>query len=180
LPPYEFRKIIVTIDNTDYELSYDEVHTNDNIEFNSQIIRFLPFPIKRELLDAKNNRSDITRQDITYICKKMGYPVEKIFDRINKQITLQPSLFDEKQEFITRIPEALNARVLYLPTYRRIEEDLPHVIKGRYSLTREGNEKRYLYFYPYYYFPQCKTGPMESVLCSASASFWNNYTSSVC
>ncbi len=146
LPPHEFEKIIVTIDNRDYELSYDEVHTNDNIEFNSQIIRVLPPPIRHELMDLKANRSIVTKQDIIYACQRIGYPAEKILDRLNRQLqTEQASLFDEKQELLTKIPEALDARVLYLPTYRRIEEDLPHVIKGRYSFTKEGNEKRYLY-----------------------------------
>jgi energy-coupling factor transporter ATP-binding protein EcfA2 len=142
LPQHEFKKIIVTIDNTEYELSYNDVHANGNTELNPQFPRYLPNSLKQELVNFKNHRSTFTKKEIFNICQRYGYSYDIILDLLNKE---QESLFTERQELLTKTPVALNARVLYLPTYRRIEEDLSHVIKGRYSLTREVSDRKNIY-----------------------------------
>ncbi len=142
LPYHKFRKIVVTIDNRNYELNYSDI-SSQNVGISLDKLRMLPLVIRHELLELGH---PITKNDILYVCNKRNYPIEKIFNYINeKSMAEQLYLFDNEINVLKEISEAMNSKILYLPTYRRIEEDLPNVIKGRYSLSREDNAKKIFY-----------------------------------
>lgn len=142
LPSYVFEKIIVTIDKKSFEIFYKDV-SQLNVEINSQVLSNLPAPIRHELINLDRRQKNISRNDIIMICERIGYPVDRLLERISSSDQL--GYIDYKKNTSYVIPKTLHANILYLPTYRRIEEDLPNVIKGRYSFSRDNNERRYLY-----------------------------------
>lgn len=143
LPVHKFKKIIVTINNKIHELTYDDLHPKYKID--SDIFRFMPAPVRRNLELRKNNLF-ITKQDIIDSCEKTGYPAERVFQKFHYiSETDSVDLFENGRKIALQISAALKARVIYLPTYRRIEEDLPHVVRGKYALNKEINDKKYLY-----------------------------------
>ncbi len=133
MPTHKFDKIVITISNKEYTLSSNQAKTAKVINPNS--IRRLPVQFRRELF--KLDREDgISINDVLNIANKLNYPVKMILDILqynsennNNDIHQIEMNFDESH--ITQIPNALGARVLYLPTYRRIEEDLSYIIQER-------------------------------------------------
>ncbi|MEG0093958.1 MAG: AAA family ATPase [Bacilli bacterium] len=142
VPSHMFEKIIVTIGKKDFTVTYEDIHGGD-LDLIPNSARNLPLPIRQEIAKLRNRENKITRNDLVSIAKKHGYPVSLLLDRLIS--TNQINLFDENEQHLSKIPTAINAKIIYLPTYRRIEEDLSNVIKGRYSFSRENNERHYSY-----------------------------------
>ena len=131
IPSSIFDRIIVTINDKDFTITYDDVHKN-YIKLNSRMLNELPSIFRREL-DLKKDLISIT--DLVNISEKYDYPLHRILDRLKRYEAMDE--IDVKIHIDKEIVSSLNARILYLPTYRRIEEDLEHVIKGRYSFSKE-------------------------------------------
>lgn len=144
LPSYTFTKIVVTIRGQEYEILHDDVR-EFSMEINPDIINSFPPPIRRELLEVNRRQNGISVKDIINIASKMGYSAERVFDRISPSGQINLNLDEKQEKPFHNIPRMLGASILYLPTYRRIEEDISNVIKGRYSFSKDISEKRYLF-----------------------------------
>lgn len=143
IPSSIFDQIIVTIDDNDYIITYDDIHKS-NIPINPRILRELPSVFKHEL-ELKGLSSSLTLNDLINISRKIGYPKNMLLNRLKRYEHIDETFFEsfeafENENIFKNIVSSLNARVLYLPTYRRIEQDLAHVLKGRYSLSREHDD----------------------------------------
>lgn len=136
MPQYNFDKIVVTIDDTDYELSYDDTLKARKVPIS--IIRELPPPVRKELLELQNDNNDdfVEINDIITACQMAEFPYQRIFELINDN---KVSTDTELAKKVNEIKNTLNSQVLYLPTYRRIEDDLSRILKGRWYTPNSRN-----------------------------------------
>ncbi|SDI46799.1 AAA family ATPase [Desulfosporosinus hippei] len=135
IPQYRFDRIIITIDNNEYELLYDEIAKGNKVPMS--IIKDLPTPIRNELMDLQNGNDDaIELDEIIRVCDMFGYP----FERLNHDIKVPVD--NTVLSTINQIKKNLNSQILYLPTYRRIEEDLSMILRGKWSAQKSINSRR--------------------------------------
>lgn len=103
------------------------------ISTDSPIIRELPSPIKRSLIERSNiSGRDITYDQVVETLKEYNYPDQGLIRRLNEKITdLEKKVF---LEYSKNIKEQLGCSIIYLPTYRRVEKRIGYV-----------NEKDFIY-----------------------------------
>lgn len=135
LSNYNFEKIELTFaNNKTFHLLKREIISIADIDIRK--IRHLPSFIRHEILDMK--RKDVLDfERIQHLCMLYDLPVEYIFNMVNDDM---PELFNNSNNRNQRkllknrqeIKDILqDIHVLYLPTYRRIEQELKVVLAGR-------------------------------------------------
>lgn len=131
----DFNDISATIDDKEYFFTHEEIGKSNKIP--NSIFHELPSFIRREIgVDKEGELVDL--DDISYACKRMGYPLQDIVNRYN---------LEDKHPNIKYIKQAMNAQILYLPTYRRIEDDISYIMRGK---NNNDNYERNRYMYGEY------------------------------
>lgn len=139
LSRYNFESIEVYIDTEKYKIAKEDI-INSSVALDDISLRRLPLPVKRAIQNMleRDNRIDIERLEM--ICKHYDIPVEYILQELS--IEENPDLSSKTSNKKNRRNQLLkslqdirkkveNIHVLYLPTYRRIEQELRVVLDGR-------------------------------------------------
>lgn len=128
---YSFEEIIVTIGGKPYKLrSVDLEKSLRGLE--PGLIRRLPPPIRQRiysLIEQKEGR--LVTPELEMLCQEYGIPLHYLLQEMdiayhhpsNKNATALRQALDS-------ITASLDAQVLFLPTYRRIEQELNLIFKG--------------------------------------------------
>ena len=91
--------------------------------------------IWRYILDAANKHQYIDFQTIEEICKRFEFPIEFIFQDLDNNISDFASTSKDRkilQKTINSFSEEIgDMHILYLPTYRRIEQEFNFVLYWR-------------------------------------------------
>lgn len=128
LSPYEFESISLEIDNEKFKLSKKDI--KPLLLSNDRIVN-LPSMLKRELL----NTPYLDFDRIQMLCRRYGIPFDYVMQNLNGEIDIEIDTKGKKgsmQELINKLKKLLdNTHILYLPTYRRIEQELQVVLEGR-------------------------------------------------
>jgi AAA domain, putative AbiEii toxin, Type IV TA system len=80
-----------------------------------------------EFISENNDTVDI--DEIINACEHIGVPYKRIFEGLNHDFNA--TIGNIRMDIVSKIKETLNSQILYLPTYRRIEEDLSRILRGR-------------------------------------------------
>lgn len=136
LSQYYFESIEIDVDNDVSIIKRDDLFLS-SIDIDGRTLRRLPPPIRRniELMVAKKEGIDIQR--LEQLCMHYDYPFDMILQELSFEDEL--NLFPDKknkrdsvQKTIQKFKRQIEGiHVLYLPTYRRIEQELKVVLKGR-------------------------------------------------
>lgn len=146
---YEFDEIELRTGKTKYSVRRDDLLSFSSREISARLQGYLPASVLRKIsrepdlvvsiLTAKPDTADAYR-----LCERLRIP-PSMLRRISERVSDSRSallidddnlrLFDDDNPRLLRLTEFLranlNAQVLYLPTYRRIEQDLkaifPHI-----------------------------------------------------
>ncbi len=125
---YKFKSVSAEIDSINYNLSRDDVNKlarKQNFT-NERYRRRLPISIYKkvkELVEKKYNDNKIIKQ----ISGKIHVP-SSILRREIDNIRFSNSISKELKEDIESVKTKIGNRVIYLPTYRRIEQDLEIIL----------------------------------------------------
>ena len=127
---YQFDSLTLTVGETKHVLRYsdfeDSLHRIDR-----RLLNQLPMPVRHrvlELLENTEGRPPVPELEV--LCDQYGIPLHYLINEV--------SLFDQprkgKRSVLIKTMEAiqgsLGAQLLYLPTYRRIEQELNLIFKG--------------------------------------------------
>lgn len=127
---FKFESIIITIDGQEHLVVHEELLKAFK-GVDRRILADLPPSIRRRVMELfERGEPD-----------RFAYELHRLKDRfpINPEhILRQLEYIGEKpkgtqkqlQETITRIQDSINAQILYLPTYRRIERELSSIFEG--------------------------------------------------
>jgi len=144
---YEFNQVSAIIDNKEIALSRDEiVYIGNQVDPTDPRFRKIPRSILRAFEATLSNFSveDIARDPDLYINRLtgLGYPGEMALEYVLQFLDQDLPLFSYKAKEVSEyLSAAITSQVLYLPTYRRIEQDLKAILPGfdftRSKATRE-------------------------------------------
>lgn len=136
LSQYNFESIEIDVDNDIFIIKRDDLFLS-SIDIDGRTLRRLPPTIRRniELMVAKNEGIDIQR--LEQLCMHYDYPFDMILQELSFEDDL--NLFPDKKNKRDSIQKTIQKfkgkiegiHVLYLPTYRRIEQELKVVLNGR-------------------------------------------------
>lgn len=135
LSKYNFDHIIVGIENEEIKIYQKDIVSFCSID--NHFFRRIPLQIKREIMSAKDLNGAIDIGRIELICKKYDVPLDYILGEMNFNINLfseskNPKASTNIKAITSKLKEYLqNIHIIYLPTYRRIEQELKVVLDGR-------------------------------------------------
>ena len=134
LRQYNFDNIEITVDNDVSIIKRDDLYPS-SIGANMRVLRRLPPQIRRnvEIMIAKEGGIDIQR--LENLCSHYGYPFDMVFQELSFDGSLDLFSGDKRnaiQKTMQKFKKKIEGiHVLYLPTYRRIEQELKVVLNGR-------------------------------------------------
>lgn len=130
LVQFRFDSIVATIGGREYGISHDELVKAFKVA-DRRFLAELPPSVRRRVMELLE-KGDVERVSIEIERAGMRYGIPA------KALLRQLDFFEEPargpkkelQETIAHIHEAIQAQVLYLPTYRRIERELSSIFEG--------------------------------------------------
>lgn len=132
---FKFSKVILKINKKSYEISHEDLKQNNY--FNNKLLQNLPIPIKNKVINAFN-KDDIEGVE-TILMRYLPPSRFRAFRNnfFNYQINLLEHNEHEIKEstkklstLIEELEKKIDFTILYLPTYRRIEQELEFILKG--------------------------------------------------
>lgn len=133
LAQYDFESIEITINSKHFCIAKKDIA----LTFDNRILRKIPPHIRRYILEATNKHQYIDFQLLEEICKRFDFPIEFIIQDIDNNYNISDFASKNKdrknlQKTINDFSEEMgDMHILYLPTYRRIEQELKVVLDGR-------------------------------------------------
>ncbi len=132
---YSFEKVSLTIDGETYTINYSDLQKHSiNID---KILRHMPPSVRRRMEQAiKNANFEEMEFALERYLPPIKYKEIKNYLYSSSQLSLfiddkETKLITEKFDNLTKaITEKVNFTILYLPTYRRIEQELENIFRG--------------------------------------------------
>ncbi len=140
LSQYNFESIEINVDKSIFKISKEDLIVSTGA-IDERVLRRLPSPIRHAVITMIDNNRGIDIQRLDELCRRYDFPVEFILQELS--IEENPTLFSKSTTQINKQRKALiesmqnlkkkveGIHVLYLPTYRRIEQELKVVLDGR-------------------------------------------------
>lgn len=132
LTQFRFDTITATINGQQYEVRHDEL-TKELKQSDSRMLSELPSSIRRRVVDLlERGETDRAYLELEQISRHLPMSSPgSILNRLAFDTKERKSQKKERiQGKISQIQTAINAQILYLPTYRRIERELGSIFEG--------------------------------------------------
>jgi predicted ATPase len=142
LAQFDFKKLSITIDENTYEIKHSQIKqfsTSIDIKF----LKRLP-PSSRHLFKfaLEQSRGDSVHPDLSRLCNRYGIPLSLALNELieNKNVSKEGK---ELERTLKDLHKIVDSQILYLPTYRRIEQELEFIF-DKYEDDVHRNSKNYL------------------------------------
>lgn len=130
LVKYNFKKIEVTIDNKSYSVLRSELEHNS--DFLNKYLRRMPPHIRMRFLDALENGDYEQIDKLSLHYRIPSHYLENEFEQLNLiDVNHLNSATKKLRELSSIFKETLKFNILYLPTFRRIEQELTKILKSK-------------------------------------------------
>ncbi|MGE4519931.1 MAG: AAA family ATPase [Desulfobacteraceae bacterium] len=130
LAKFKFTELAVTIDNKRHVLSYSYLQNNLN-GLNKKILMNLPQKIRHRFVELlEESEGNLLEPELEMLCDRYDIPMHYIFRELNLFQHSEGKHAEKLKEVLKNVKKSLNAQLLYLPTYRRIEQELNLIFKG--------------------------------------------------
>ena len=125
LAMFRFDSVILTFDDEEIEITDTIIKTQRDLS-SKRLMRF-PSAVRQAMLEALDSELP-PKESLTRISDKYGIPVRFLIEELNS-FEEDSNLFSkDAQKKLKIIHDKINAQVLYLPTYRRIERELSSIV----------------------------------------------------
>lgn len=130
LVQFRFDSIIATIGGSEYSVSHEElVRAFKGVD--RRFLAELPPLLRRRVMELiKRGELEKAGIELERMGGRYAVPPDILLSQIEIFEDTPRGLNKELQEAIARIRKAIQAQVLYLPTYRRIERELSSIFEG--------------------------------------------------
>jgi predicted ATP-dependent endonuclease of OLD family len=124
---FRFDSVILTLDNEDITIAYSNIE--QLIILSKRSLRNLPTSLRKSVVEAFESAKPRERDQILKgLAKEYDIPLHYLIGQLDS-FDDEPSLFSHNAHInLQRIIQKIDAQVLYLPTYRRIERELSSVV----------------------------------------------------
>lgn len=127
---YNFKEIIGTIDNKEISVKKDDINIFKSDKIQNYLKRY-PIHFREKLFDylLTTDTVELFRnpQKMEFEAEKLNLPISIFFELSNRINREQFNLFSTVSEKNLNLNKLLDSQILYLPTYRRIEQDLKNI-----------------------------------------------------
>ncbi len=127
---YQFNSLKLIIGGKEYVIHYSDIKDKFP-KIDKRLLNRFPITVRPHVLSLlEQSEGMLQTPELEVLCDRYGVPLHYLLDHID--------LFDEPQrkkpgaliETMEAIQKSLDAQLLYLPTYRRIEQELNLIFKG--------------------------------------------------
>lgn len=127
---YRFDEVAMTIGNKRHALRYSDF-VKPLRDIDDRLLKWLPRDVRKEFIASLENSSGrLFTPELERLCDRYDIP----FHHVMRELDLVDHATGNEAEGIRRalneIRHSLKSQLLYLPTYRRIEQELNLVFKG--------------------------------------------------
>ncbi|WP_411727304.1 AAA family ATPase [Methyloglobulus sp.] len=140
---YQFESVTITIDSKSHTLRYSDIEKSLK-SIDHRILRRLPSNIRhRFLVLLEQTEGRLVTGELEMLCAQYDIPLHYLLSELD---LFENTSETKKENILTQtlngIQKSLKAQLLYLPTYRRIEQELNLIFKGLDE--RELSNRRHL------------------------------------
>ena len=122
---FRFDSVILTFDDEEIEITDTIIKTQRDLS-SKRLMRF-PSAVRQAMLEALDSELP-PKESLARRSDKYGIPVRFLIEELNS-FEEDSNLFSkDAQKKLKIIHDKINAQVLYLPTYRRIERELSSIV----------------------------------------------------
>lgn len=129
LSKYGFDSVSINLDGKTIHLSKSEI--SQNIPSVSKLLaRRLPTPVRERVQMMLSHDEDVDFEELEYLCDRYGVPFHQIMHEIHSQRDLfeDASSGSKVSDKLENLKSCIASnQILYLPTYRRIEQELGYI-----------------------------------------------------
>lgn len=124
---YNFNKITVNLLDSEYSFSREELLRQfKSIDYSN--LRNLPPVVRNKVMHLLNNDNDIVDiSELENLAMRYDIPMRYLLETMESNPRKKKN---EMQKLILAIKEKVDFSIIYLPTYRRIEQELGIILKG--------------------------------------------------
>ena len=129
LAPYNFKEISISINHKEHTLKHEQLEKGIE-KLHHDYMRRLPPPIRNKIMNVvRHGGNAYSLSELKLLCDRYDIP----FHALTRQLDLFEFPENERTEIdklFSYVNKSLDAQILYLPTYRRIEQELNLIFKG--------------------------------------------------
>lgn len=126
---YRFDAVAITIGNRRHELAYADFQKSFE-QLDKRFLRRLPPPIRHRILALMEEKEGrLVTPELETICRQYDLPLPYLLHDL-EMFEHSSHKSDPLRTTLEAIAGALDVQLLYLPTYRRIEQELNLIFKG--------------------------------------------------
>ena len=154
LSQYDFESIEITIDTVNIHIDKKDLFSFPT-SIDRNLLRKLPPPIRRYVMSTLESKGTLDILELEQICRRYDIPLEFIFQELNidnpeldfnLKEQSESNISNQSLTSIQRLKEIVSEiQILYLPTYRRIEQELKVIFDGRIDEDEFGYRRRTYY-----------------------------------
>jgi predicted ATPase len=127
---YQFETLAITIDSKRYTLNYTDIERSLH-KIDQRLLRKLPPNVRRRIYDIMESPEPrLISGEIEMLSHQYDIPLSYLVSQLNLFEHADKKKTDALERVLIGIEESLKAQLLYLPTYRRIEQELSRIFKG--------------------------------------------------
>jgi len=129
---YQFESVCLTIENKKYKVQYADIEKSLRNIIDRQHLMRLPTIVRRRVHALlAQTEGQLMTPELEVICDQYGIPLHYLLHELNLFESSRGRQKDEPlRQALEGIRKSFNAQLLYLPTYRRIEQELSLIFKG--------------------------------------------------
>jgi predicted ATPase len=138
LAKFKFDYIAIEINGNEHLVPYELIERSIK-QIDKRILRRFPPSVREKFMQIfEHNESRIITPELEMLCRRYDVPLPFLMDEMD--LFERPELDENKglKDIFSKIRQSFNSQLLYLPTYRRIEQELGLIIKDY-----EGPESRF-------------------------------------
>jgi ABC-type lipoprotein export system ATPase subunit len=127
---YKFEEVSITIDDKKYTLHYSDFEKSlQNID--RHFLNRVPPSIRNKFLSLMEQKEGrLVTPELEMLCHQFDIPLQYLLHGLDLFDHTSGKKMEPLRQTFEGIKEALKAQLLYLPTYRRIEQELNLIFKG--------------------------------------------------
>ena len=128
---YQFESVCLTIENKKFTLLYTDIEKSLRNIGRRDLMRLPPHVRNRVLALLEHTEGQLVTPELEVICERYDIPLHYLLHELNLfESSSGKKKVEPLRQALDGIRESFNAQLLYLPTYRRIEQELSLIFKG--------------------------------------------------
>jgi predicted ATPase len=127
---YQFESVSMTIDRKKHTLQYADIKKSFR-SIDRHVMSRLPPSVRRRIIELlERSEGHLVTPDLERICDQYGVPLHYLLRELDLFEPSSGKKSEPLRQALDGIRQSLKAQLLYLPTYRRIEQELSLIFKG--------------------------------------------------